>query len=74
MMAFDSQSVPPSTSSTGTLPLGFLARKVGLRCSPLPISTRMNSTGAPRYFAAAQAFRALIVSAKYSFIAVSGLV
>ncbi|MNF05382.1 hypothetical protein D3C80_2050940 [compost metagenome] len=47
-MALDSHRyVPSSNSSTGTLPLGFIAKNSGVSVSPLRISTECHSYGRP---------------------------
>src|SRR5690348_18506842 len=68
MIAADSHSVRPPSTSVGTLPLGFRARYAGDLCSPRPRSTCTYSIGDCRYFATAHTLRGLTVSNQYSFI------
>ena len=57
MIAFDSHTTLPPSTSSGTFAFGFSDLNFGVRCSPFPTSTATNSTGEFRYLATAQAFR-----------------
>src|SRR5262249_51222658 len=69
VIAFDSQRVKPSSSSTGIFWFGLIAVKAGLFCPPLRRSTRTSSKGSSRWCAVARTLIAFGEGGKtWSFI------